>query len=179
MNQVELQKACKAWDKQHRYLFSRADFAKLFPAENAKSISESLNRFVKKGLLQRVCRSVYMNPDAHSVDPHTLERIVTKLRPGSYNYISLESALSEYGAISQIPLDRLTVMTTGRSGLIETAFGVIEFTHTKRSIPDILENSIKIEGRQLRVASKQTAWRDLKRVGRNIHLVDLNEVDHG
>lgn len=35
---------------------------------------------------------------------------------GEYNYISLESALSEYGIISQIPIDRLTIMTTGRKG---------------------------------------------------------------
>ncbi len=34
---------------------------------------------------------------------------------GEYNYVSLESMLSEYGLISQIPIDRLTVMTTGRN----------------------------------------------------------------
>ena len=54
------------------------------------------------------------------------------MRRGEYSYISLETMLSEYGAISQVPIDRLTVMTTGRKGEYETPFGVIEFTHTKR-----------------------------------------------
>ncbi len=41
----------------------------------------------------------------------------------------LESALSEYGVISQIPIDRLTIMTTGRKGHYKTPYGTIEFTH--------------------------------------------------
>ena len=85
--------------------------------------------------------------------------------------MSLESTLSEYGAISQIPLDRLTIMTTGRKGEYKTPFGTIEFTHTKRSPNEILNHTEAI-GRPLRLANKNTAYRDLKRVGRNTHLVD-------
>lgn len=99
----------------------------------------------------------------------TLELIAKTLRRGEYNYISLESALSEYGIISQIPIDRLTIMTTGRKGEYKTSYGVIEFTHTKRSVTDILDN-IHSVGRPLRMASKQAAERDLKRVGRNSYL---------
>jgi hypothetical protein len=90
--------------------------------------------------------------------------------------VSLESAMSEYGAISQIPIDRVTVMTTGRKGIYETPYGVIEFTHTRRPVADILEHIHRVEGRPLRVASKAAAWRDLKRVGRNTALVDLESV---
>ena len=32
------------------------------------------------------------------------------------------SKLSEYGLISQIPIDRLTVMTTGRKGIFKTQY---------------------------------------------------------
>jgi len=49
--------------------------------------------------------------------------------------------LSEYGVISQIPLDRLTVMTTGRKGIYKTIYGTIEFTHTKRSVENILDQN--------------------------------------
>lgn len=42
--------------------------------------------------------------------------------------------VSESGAISLIPLDRLTVMMSGRKGHYETPYGVIEFTHTKRPV---------------------------------------------
>ena len=86
--------------------------------------------------------------------------------------------LSEYGVISQIPLDRLTLMTTGRKGIYQTPYGIIEFTHTKRSVSDILKNTKRITGNPLRIALKKTAWRDLKRVGRNLDLVNLAELLH-
>ncbi|PHM28446.1 hypothetical protein [Xenorhabdus budapestensis] len=70
----------------------------------------------------------------------TAKDLAKAMRRGEYNYVSLESALSEYGAISQIPIDRLTVMTTGRKGTYKTPFGIIEFTHTKRSAPNIICN---------------------------------------
>ena len=31
-----------------------------------------------------------------------------------FNYISLETALSDEGVISQIPINRITIMSTGR-----------------------------------------------------------------
>jgi predicted transcriptional regulator of viral defense system len=160
-------------------VFSKHEIGKLFPADSPKTLAASLRRHVKDGLIEHACRSVYVNRNANSLDSFTIERIAILLRAGHYNYVSLESALSEYGAISQIPLDRLTILTTGRSAVYETTYGTIEFTHTKRTVEDILKNTIRIEGRPLRVASKQTAWRDLKRVGRNIDLVDLSEVENG
>ena len=99
-------------------------------------------------------------------------------RRGCYNYTSLESALSEYGAISQILIDRITVMTTGRKAEITTPYGTIEFTHTNRKASDILRGTIDFD-RPLRFATAATAYRDLKRVGRNLHMVsenDLNEI---
>lgn len=178
MNRLQLQATLKCWDQLGKYIFTKHELSKLFLCDKPKTLSESLNRHVLDGLLERACRSLYVNVDANSYDQFTLERIATMLRPGHYNYLSLESALSEYGAISQIPLDRLTVMTTGRSGEIKTKFGIIEFIHTKRSTEDILQNTIKIKKRPLRLANKQTAWRDLKRVGRNTHLVDIDEVEN-
>lgn len=117
------------------------------------------------GLLKRACRGVYVNPFAKSQDSHTIERIALALRRGEYNYLSLESALSEYGMISQIPIDRLTVMTTGRKGIYHTPWGTIELTHTKRAVSEIVK-SLRETGRPLRIAMPQAAWRDLKRVGR-------------
>lgn len=61
-------------------------------------------------------------------------------------------------------------MTTGRKGEYKTRYGVIEFTHTKKSVPDIID-SIRSVGRPLRIATQETAIRDLKRVGRNVHLI--------
>ena len=164
------------WDKQGKYIYKLKDFAKLFPLDTPKALQEGLNRLVKHGLLERVCKGVYLFTLSANQNSNTIEEIAKALRRGEYNYVSLESALSEYGAISQIPIDRLTVMTTGRKGVYETPYGIIEFTHTKRSILDILENIVDVD-RPLRLAKVNTAWRDLKRVGRNTHLVNMEAIN--
>lgn len=161
----------REYDKKGKFVFSKNDFAKLFPNDKPKSRTESLNRFVKAGLLQRACRGIYVNPNAASLDSYAIEHIAKALRKGEYNYVSLESMLSEYGLISQVPVDRLTVMTTGRSGIYKTPYGVIEFTHTKRPVTDILDNIKTVSGKPLRVATQMAALRDLKRVGRNTNLL--------
>jgi len=177
MNRSTLQDQLKAWDKQGRYVFLLHDLKKLFPEDSPKTFKEAMNRHVRDGFIERACRAIYVNGEAVSSDRFTLERIAQALRSGHYNYISLESALSEYGVISQIPVDRLTIMTTGKSGVYQTTYGVIEFTHTKRSVSSVLESTVRVDERPLRLATKQAAWRDLKRVGRNTHLVDLKELE--
>ncbi|WP_249977863.1 hypothetical protein [Vreelandella olivaria] len=93
--------------------------------------------------------------------------------------MSHESVLSEYGAISQIPVERLTIMTTGRKGVYRKPYGTIEYTHTRRPVSELMAR-MKDIGRPLKIATPEAAWADLKRVGRNTHLVDievLNEPD--
>lgn len=46
-----------------------------------------------------------------------------------------------HGWISQIPLAVLTVMTTGRSYVQQTAYGLIECTHTEQSDTAILTDT--------------------------------------
>lgn len=176
MKQGLASKLLREWDKIGRYVFSKHELAKLFPHDNEKTFSEALNRLVKAGILRRACRGVYVNENAKSFNSGTIERVVIALRSGKYNYVSLESMLSEYGVISQIPIDRITVMTTGRKGIYNTTYGTIEFTHTKRSIINIIQSTYLAEDRSLRLATKETAWRDLKRVGRNTDLVNEEEL---
>lgn len=166
------------WARAGRVVFTLGDLAKLFPDDGRKTLKEAVRRLVRDGLLERACRGVYVFALAAEEPTGLIERIAAALRRGEYNYVSLESALSEYGAISQVPVDRLTVMTTGRKGTYQTPWGVIEFTHTKRSVRDILAG-IRDVGRPLRMATPEAAWRDLKRVGRNTHLVDRNVIAHG
>ena len=159
------------WARGGRVVFTLADLAKLFHRDRHKTLLAALRRLVDDGVLRRAGRGVYVYMLASDVEPSLIEKIAVALRRGYYSYTSLETALSEYGAISQIPVDRLTVMTTGRKGVYETAWGTIEFTHTKRLPADILDSTRDV-GRPLRMATPQTAWRDLKRVGRNTQLVD-------
>jgi len=177
MKKLQAIQVLRQFDKQGRYIFSKHDLAKLFPEDKSKALDEGLNRLVKAKLLRRACRNIYVNEDAKSFDSHVIEHIAKILRKGEYNYVSLESMLSEYGFISQIPLDRLTIMTTGRRGTYKTPYGVIEFTHTKRSRADILDHTQTIAERPLRIATKKTALRDLKRVGRNINLLEVENFD--
>lgn len=171
MKKLNAIQVLRKFDKKGKYVFIKRDLTKLFPGDNPKALDEGLNRLVKSGLLQRACRGVYVNEDAQCFDGYTIEHIAKALRRNEYNYVSLESALSEYGLISQIPIDRLTVMTTGRKGIYKTLYGVIEFTHTKRSIKNILDHVKIVTGRPLRIATPKTALRDLRRVGRNLHLL--------
>lgn len=180
MKRSELTNVLYALDKRGVYAIARPQLAKYFPSDNPKAFAEGLNRMVREGLLVRAAKGVFVNPRAHSFDSRAIEHIARCLRPGHYSYVSLESALSEYGVISQIPMDRVTIMTTGRSGVIKTPYGVIEFTHTKQDMSTILDSTVWQEGRPLRIATKQAAYRDLKHARRNLHLVDtemLEETD--
>lgn len=163
------------WATRGRYVFTHRDMAKLFLSDNPKTLQEGINRLVKQGILERGARGIYLYRRAPRRDAYPLEHIAVAMRRGDYSYVSLESALSEYGAISQIPMDRLTVMTTGRKGTYRTPYGTIEFTHTKRPPLELLKR-MKHIGRPLRFATLESAWADLKRVGRNTHLVEMENA---
>jgi predicted transcriptional regulator of viral defense system len=179
MNIIQAIAVLREWDKKGKYVFTKHELYKLFSKDSHKTFTNSINRLLKKNILTRACRGIYINQHALSFDSYIIEHIAKALRQGEYNYVSLESILSEYGIISQIPIDRLTVMTTGREGIYKTLFGTIEYTHTKRSLIDIVNGIKKIKDRPLRIASKEVAWRDLKRVGRNVNMVNLKELNNG
>lgn len=174
MKQSQAIHALDRFARENRVVFTLADLGKVF-GETGQTRQATLRRLVGSGVVARAARGVYVYLLDTTPRPHLIESLAMTLRRGHYNYISLESALSEYAVISQIPIDRLTVMTTGRSAEYRTPWGVIEFTHTKRDIAGILEGTF-VRDQRLRFATVETAWRDLKRVGRNIHLVDLHEL---
>lgn|SRR5690554_2873812 len=175
MKKTEAIKKLLEYDKRGRCVFTKSDLAKIFHQDNERALRAGIKRLQDDGLLTRIINGVYLFNLAQSKGSDTLEQIAKTIRRGEYNYISLESALSDFGVISQIPVDRLTVMTTGRSDEFKTPLGTIEFTHTKRDPMDIIENT-RLVGRPLRLATKQTAYRDLKRVGRNTHLVNKDAL---
>lgn len=178
MKHMDLIERLAGLERQGVFILSKKDMEKLFPEEDTKAMEKSLQRMVKDGLLIKAARGIYVNASAASRNAGwIIEEIAKALRPGKLCYVSLESMLSEYGVISQIPMNRLTVMTNGARGTHETPYGVIEFTHTKRSIPEILERTVFIKGRPLRLAKKQAAIKDLLRVGRNTNMIDYEELE--
>lgn len=176
MNQITAIRRLSAFDKRGHYVYARTDLAKVFHEDSPRTFQAGLDRLISKNILLRVARRIYVYALSGNIGGDTLEQIARTIRRGEYNYVSLESALSQYGIISQVPVDRLTVMTTGRKGEHKTPFGVIEFTHTAHTITDIID-SIRAVGRPLRMASQATACRDLRRVGRNTHLIQEEATD--
>ena len=150
-------------------VFAKDDLRQIFNEDNESTLTASIQRLVRSGILARAVNGVYVNSLSHNKLDIT-ENIAKVMRRGEYSYVSLESALSEYGVMSQIPMV-LTVMTTGRRGRYDTPYGTIEFTHTKRHLRDENDGTVDV-GRPLRLATKEVAYRDLKNTRRNLHLVD-------
>jgi predicted transcriptional regulator of viral defense system len=160
-------------DKRGFFVFTLNDLAKIFPAESNKTLLKSVDRLVASNILERAVKGIYVFAYSRHKGKYLNETIASVLRRGYINYISLECALSEYGAISQIPMGTTTIMTTGPSGCFETSYGhVIEFSHTKRDLIKILQETTQYRDAPIRIASPERAFSDLKRVGRNVNMVD-------
>ena len=157
------------------YVFTRCELAAMFPSESDEAMEKSIKRMRAMGVLYRVSKGVYINPYAKSRNRFIAEAIAHAMRRGQISYVSLESILSEYGLISQVPISYLTVMTTGRSGIVKTTHGTIEFTHTKRSREDIMARTMERPKCPLRIATQWAAVEDLRRVGRNLNMLDFEQ----
>ncbi|MDR1183995.1 MAG: hypothetical protein LBK67_04285 [Coriobacteriales bacterium] len=178
MKHSNAQTILDAWDKQGRYVYSARDLALLFHESNA-TLKQTLKRLARSGLLFHAARDVYVYTYSKNRSAYTIEVIAHSLRRTEYNYVSYESALSEYGVISQVPIDRITVATTGRKGEFKTPFGVIEFTHTARNPVEIIEHTIERQPHPLRIATPAFALRNLMDSGRSFDLVDWDIWEEG
>lgn len=91
----------------------------------------------------------------------------------TFNYISLETALSDAGIISQIPSNWISIMSSGRSSKISCGdFGTIEFIHTQQKPSTLIPELTYDSSCGLWRASVDLALRDMKRAHRNFDLVE-------
>ncbi|WP_289097476.1 hypothetical protein [uncultured Bifidobacterium sp.] len=157
------------------YVYRKHDLAIPF-GETGRRLTATIASLCKAGILERVSRGVYVFPYSKHISASTLDDIAKALRPGKLVWESLESALSQWGVISQIPLGRVTYMTTGREGEFYTKYGTIEFTHSDLKPSRIIPNLIMRKGR-LPLAGKRLAYENLKATGRNLHLIDYEELE--
>jgi len=101
-----------------------------------------------------------------------------RLRADTFNYISLETALSDAGVISQIPINWITLMSAGRSNIIRCgAWGTIEFVHTRKRPDDVAEQLHYDRRCHLWRASVALALQDMRATRRNMELVDWSVVN--
>ena len=135
-----------------------------------KRLCENPNR----RLLVRAAPGIFVNPTARSLPLDVRSALVPWLRPREVSYVSLQSKLSEVGAISQVST-ALTLMTTGDTQTFETPWGNIEFVHTEREISP--QTGVLFCEDGLPRATTARAWEDLCNVRRNLDLVDRDLLE--
>jgi hypothetical protein len=160
-------------DRRGVWAFTPATFSALLGNPEPSYLKLRMKRLADQGVLIRAARGVYVNPHARSMPSDVRGGLIRFLRPRELSYVSLESRLSEAGAISQVATT-LTCMTTGSPGRFDTPWGAIEFTHTERRIVPGLDVHARDDG--VLEATVERAARDLRRVGRNTALIDAEDL---
>lgn len=160
------------------YLFTSSDLRALLPQHSDGAFKTLLSRANKSGLLVRVCRGVYLYPAVAYPKGLLLYHVAALLRADDLNYISLETALSDAGVISQIPFNWITIMSSGRSSVVRCGmYGTIEFIHTLKKAESLVGQLVYDERCHLWRAGVTLALRDMKITRRNIDLIDWTVVD--
>jgi hypothetical protein len=160
-------------DRWGVWAFTPATFAALLGNPAPNYLKLMMKRLADQGVLMRAARGVYVNRYARSMPSDVRAGLIRFLRPREISYVSLESKLSEVGAISQVATV-LTCMTTGSPGRFDTPWGAIEFTHTDRDIAFGTDVHTRDDG--LVEATVERSARDLRRVGRNVGLIDAEAL---
>lgn len=161
-----------------RYLFTPTDLRCLVSNISADAYRSLLSRASTEGKLERICRGLYLYVPAKANLGDLLFHAAARLRADELNYISLETALSDAGVISQVPINWITVMSSGRSNTISCGrFGTIEFVHTKKK-PAALAPELDYDQRcRLWRAKPALALRDMKAAKRNLDLINWDIAD--
>jgi len=164
-------------DDEH-YLFSFADLKGAMPDQSQGGFKALVSRAVKDGLLKRICRGLFLYPAVEYPRGLVLFHAAARLRAGAFNYISLETALSDAGVISQIPMNWITVMSSGRSHIVNCGeFGRIEFVHTKKRPENLTDHLVYDSRCRLWRASVALAIKDMQATRRSTDLIDWNAAN--
>jgi predicted transcriptional regulator of viral defense system len=162
-------------DREH-CVFAQSDLAGAVP--ECGQLAVLLSRATQAGLLKRVCRGVYLYPVADYPLEHLLFHTAARLRASEFNYISLETTLSDAGVISQVPMNWISLMSSGRSHVVNCGdYGHIEFVHTAQQPEQLSEELTYDVDRHVWRASVQQALRDMRATRRSMDLVN-EEVAH-
>jgi hypothetical protein len=174
----QLTKVIESLATEDHYLFTLSDLRAALPTVSPGSFKVLMSRAEKSGLFKRVCRNLYLYPKVDYQRGLLLFHAAARLRAGEFNYISFETALSDAGVISQVPINWITLMSTGRSNVIRCGdWGTIEFVHTSQK-PDNLKNQLEYDKRcHLWRASVALALRDMKAAKRSLDLIDWSVVN--
>ena len=158
-------------------LFSQQDFSSIFPDFTAENLRMLLSRAVRNDILERICQGIYLYTKTDYDPTLILFKVASKLRADNLNYVSLETVLSQSGRISQQLLGWITVMTTGRSGIINCGrFGTVELIHTSKNFGKIMPELRLDRQTGMLWASEKLALQDMKDCKRPVDLVEQSEI---
>ena len=160
-------------DSDH-YLFSVRDFWSLFPDFTIENLRMLISRAAKTGILEHVCKGIYIYPKTNYDSSLVLFKVASKLRANNFNYVSLETVLTQDGMILQQLMGWITVMTTGRSGTIDCGqFGTVEMIHTAKTQNKIIQHLRLDTHTGMWWADSELALQDMKSAKRNMDLIEL------
>ncbi len=159
------------------YLFTLSDLRAALPDLSPGAFKVLMSRAEKASLFKRLCRGLYLYPHVPYPKGLLLFHAAARLRADEFNYLSLESVLSDAGVISQVPINWITVMSSGRRNVISCGdLGTIEFIHTTQT-PESLHGLLEYDDRcHLWRASVALALRDMKVTRRNLDIIDRSVV---
>jgi hypothetical protein len=174
----ELSRTLERFARAENYLFALDDLRGALPDMEPGAFKALLSRAQKNSVLKRVCKGIYLYPRVNFSPGLVLFHAAARLRADAFNYLSLETVLSDAGVISQIPLNWITLMSSGRSHIVNCGdFGHIEFIHTKRKPADVADQLSYDTDCRLWRASVTLALLDMKLTRRSSDLVDWSLVD--
>lgn len=161
-----------------RCLFTPSDIRALVPDISDQSWRTLLSRSAADIGLVRLCRGLYLFQPAERPDGLLLFRAASRLRADDFNYVSLETVLSEAGVISQVTQGWITVMTSGRGSIISCGLrGSIEFVHTSRKLDQVSDHLTYDYRYGMLRADVTLAIRDMRLTRRDLELIDWSVVN--
>lgn len=143
-NANKLKSILQTFSDEKNFLFTVHSLSAVFPELSEENINQLLCRANKCGVLERVCKGIYINSNVMYDQSLVLFSIAKTVRFSECMYVSLESVLSAMSIISQQMTGYLTIITSGRSGVINCSkFGKIEFVHS--DCIELLPNKVKFD----------------------------------
>lgn len=152
-------------------LLTTSDMRRRFKITSVNTAYKMLNRLVIKGLLTRIHGGVYQVSDRPVHDFALANAMVAP------SYVSLESALSRYGILSQAPF-LVTSVTVKKGKNIEMATKTLDYVHIA---PNLFMGFVKEQNYLIATPTKalfDTVYLTAKGL-RSVHLdeLDLTTID--
>lgn len=165
-------------EQNNKCVFTYADLMILFDLDARYDVLDViLVELLEDGFFIEALPNIFVIESASSFDFSTIrEKIAIAMRRGENMYVSMQTVLSDYQIISQIS-NALTVVTDGKSEVVKTKYGFINFYHLERPMKHLhLDTKVITNADGMRVAGALLALSDLTKLApEEVSTVDMEE----